>query len=34
MTDWEVVEYHLVEQQAKAIAEVIDPKKIIQMLKR
>lgn len=34
MTDWEVVEYHLVEQQAKSIVEVIDPKKIVQMLKR
>lgn len=34
MSHWEVVEYHVVEQPAKGIHEVLDPKKIAEMLKR
>jgi len=34
MSHWEVVEYHVVEQPAKGIHEILDPKKIVEMLKR
>lgn len=33
MSDWEVIEYHVVEQPAKGVHEVLDPKKIVEMLK-
>lgn len=33
MTDWEVVVYHMVYQDTKAIHEMIDPKKLIELLK-
>lgn len=33
MSDWEVVEYKMVYQDAKSIHEMIDPKKLVQMLK-
>lgn len=33
MSDWEVVEYKMVYQDAKGIHEVIDPKKLVQLLK-
>lgn len=34
MSHWEVVEYHVVEQPAKGVHEVLDPKKIVEMLKQ
>lgn len=34
MSDWEVVQYQVVEQPAKDVHEVIAPKKIVEMLKR
>jgi hypothetical protein len=34
MTDWEVVEYHMVYQDAKPIHQMIDPKKLIDLLKK
>lgn len=33
MSHWEVIEYHAVEQPAKGVHEVLDPKKIVEMLK-
>ena len=33
MSDWEVVEYEVLEREAKSVVEVIDPKRIVQMLK-
>ena len=34
MSHWEVVEYHVAEQPAKGVHEVLDPKKIVEMLKQ
>ena len=32
MSHWEVVEYHVIEQSAKSVHEVLDSKKIVDML--
>lgn len=32
MADWEVIEYKVIETDAKGIHEIIDPKKLIQLL--
>ncbi len=34
MTDWEVIEYEQVVKNVKPIHEVIDPKKLVELLKR
>lgn len=32
MTDWQVIEYRVIESDVKGIHEVIDPKKLVQLL--
>lgn len=34
MSNWEVIEYRVIEADVKGIHEVIDPKKLIQLLKQ
>ena len=34
MSDWEVIEYKVIEADVKGIYEVIDPKKLVQLLSR
>jgi hypothetical protein len=34
MSDWEVIEYKVIESDVKRIDEVIDPKKLIQLLQQ
>lgn len=34
MSDWEVVEYKMVYQDAKPVHQIIDPKKLVELLKQ
>lgn len=33
MSDWEIIEYEVVEKNVKSVTETVDPKKLIQFIK-